>query len=99
MLVASPLQRADETAQIGVCHRLHAVLATLRAIVERQHALDARDMVAAHRRQTERLVLLGVLLTADAEEPEVEESCCGREHSRAIDLGTTQISKHALARG
>src|SRR3954447_13079260 len=64
---APAFESAHELAHFLVCERLHALLAALGAVVERHDAGGAADVVAAHGRETVGLVLLGVLLAADAE--------------------------------
>ena len=48
-------------------------------------------MALQHRREPEGLVLLCVLLRADAEEAAIEQACCAREHALARDLAQAQV--------
>src|SRR3712207_6898937 len=60
-------------------------------VVERQDAV-ARDvhMLLAHRREAVRLVLGGVLLSADAEEPEVQQPDGARSEEHTSELQSRQ---------
>jgi hypothetical protein len=76
----APLEAAHHAAHLLVDDGLLAVLAALAGVLEGELALAAGHVLTADRRQAERAVLGGVLLSARAEEVKVDQPHRGGQH-------------------
>jgi hypothetical protein len=76
-------QLLDDGADVGVDEGLQPVLAALRGVLEHDDVTIDADVLAAHRGEAERAVVLGVLLAADPEEAEVEQPERAGQHAVA----------------
>ena len=93
---AAPLERLHDLEDLGVDDRLLAPLAALRRVVEPDEVgRGQRDVLLAHGRQPVRVVRLGVVLAADAEEAAVKKAHGAGEHALLVELGSPQVALHA----
>ena len=75
--------------------RLDAPLARLGGVVEHDLVVLDGDVASQHRGQAVALVGDGVVLGADAEEPEVEQAGRAREDPGAVERVAAQVAAHA----
>jgi len=74
-----------------VCQFQMALYAALRRVVEYHCAAAHLDVFATQRGQSARVVLLGVLLAAGAEIPEVDQMQGHREHALAVQSAAAEV--------
>jgi len=89
---ATALEHGEKLAHRRVDDRLDTLLAGLSGVVEDDEAAaEQRDVALLHRRQSVRLVVRRVLLSADAEDPAIEQAYRRCEDSLTCRLFLVEI--------
>jgi hypothetical protein len=91
------LERRHDLAHVLVRDGLDAPLARLGGVVEHDLVVLDGDVASQHRGQAVALVGDGVVLGADAEEPEVEQAGRACEDTGAVERVAAQVAAHAAA--
>ncbi len=94
---AAVQQRTDRAHRLGIVDDQGSPHAALGRIVELDGLAAQADVLAQQRRDAERVVLFGVLLTAGPEVAEIEQVQRQRQHSVALQPATGEIRGDASA--
>jgi hypothetical protein len=93
-------QLAEHLERLRVDEQLAPLDASLRRVLEPDRVVaEQAYVVASHRGEAYRPVLLGVLLPADAEEAAIQEADCARQHALTRQPGELEVLRDGAPSG